>query len=429
MFPRHRLSLLLLALISVVALSGFGCRRTVSNTDSGSELVVWGLWQESAMMQPVIDAFQKTYGGKVVYKKIASVNDYEQELVKALAEGRGPDVFVIHHTWVNDKKRLLSPAPPNIIDERAVRDEFVDVVANDLVEEGQVYALPTSVDTLAMFYNRDLLNAAGVPRPPRTWTEFQNMVAAVSRLSRSGAIEQSAAALGTAVNINRAPDIVQLLMMQSGLSIVDQKTGESDINNDIGRRVLTFYTDFSNKSKRVYTWNLQEDYSLDAFAEGRTAAMFNYSYHLATIRAKNPNLNFAVAAMPQIDDSNSGQRLNFAAYWPFAVAAASKSPEQAWQFTRFLTNHDNATSINAAQKVPPARRDSVVQLQRDTELGVYADQVLTARSWRRPDIAATDTIFNNLVDSVVTGAATINDALNRAQDQLNQLTSPSNAGS
>lgn len=408
-------------MVSALALTGFGCRQQSNNGGSalgGQPLVVWGLWQESSWMDPVIKSFKDQTGIDVEYKKIASVATYEKELLSALAEGRGPDVFVIHHTWVESKRGLMSPAPSDVISERQVRDEFVPVVADDLVRDGLVYALPTSVDTLALYYNQDLLAAAGIANPPVTWQEFQRDVEKLTQVTRLGIIDQSAAAMGTAANVNRAPDILQLLMLQSGLSLID-KDGRSDIAGDgIGERALTFYTDFSNKSKQVYTWDLAQDYSIDAFAEGKTAMMINYSYHVPTIKAKNPRLRFAIAAAPQIADSTAK---SFAAYWPFAVSNSSRSPQAAWNFVRFLTSAGPSQEINKEQQAPPARRDVIPQIQTDPILGVYADQALTAVSWPRLDITATDAIFNAMIDEVVTGATNIPDSVRKAKGQLEKL--------
>lgn len=413
--------LLSLALVSSVVLTGFGCRPrpTGSNLGTDTKLVVWGLWQNSAEMSPLVTAFQESTGVAVEYKKVASVADYEKKLVEAFAEKRGPDVFVIHHTWAESKRALISPAPKSVIDERALREEFVDVVADDLLREGQIWALPVSVDTLALYYNKDILSAAGIPRPPRTWDDIQRVVAQLTAVTRFGTIQRSAIALGTAANINRAADILQVLFLQSGLPIKDPAPeGAVNIAGDIGERALTFYTDFANKSKKVYTWDLQQDYSLDAFAEGETAMMVNYSYHIPTIRAKNPRLDFAISPLPQIADSTA---TNFASYWPFAVSQQSVLPEVAWQFVRFLTNTEAAQALNKAAATPPARRDGIAEAARDPVIGAFAEQALTAATWPRTDIVATDAIVNTMIDSVVTGAATPAESLRRAQDQLNQL--------
>jgi multiple sugar transport system substrate-binding protein len=419
---RLKINATLLALVSVFALTGVGCRPTLGPASNGgsSALVVWGLWEESAALEPIITAYKEETGLDIEYRKIASVADYENQLLSAIAEDRGPDIFVIHHTWVETKRGLMSPAPTDVIDERAAREEFVDVVTDDLIRDGRVYALPTSVDSLALYYNKDLLSAAGVARPPRTWDEFLAVVERITRVNRLGVIEQSAAALGTAANISRATDIIQLLLMQSGLSLANDDN-KVQLSNDAGVKALTFYTDFANKSKQAYTWNLQQDYSLDAFAEAKTAMMINYSYHIPTIRAKNPRLRFDIAPAPQIADSKVQ---NFASYWPYAVSNKSQAPDVAWLFLRRMTETDGSMAIIRHHQIPPARRDGVASLSRDPTLGVFAEQALTAVTWPRGDIVAIDAIINTMIDSVVTGGSTIAASLTRAQEQINQIQPP-----
>lgn len=422
---RYRASLVGIAILSIVALTGFGCkpRNQAGGVFDASnvELIVWGLWQTSEQMSPILASFEQTTGAKVAYKKISSVAEYERELLQALAEGRGPDIFVIHHTWPLNRTAILQPAPVNVVDERAVREEFVDTVAEDVIILGQVYALPVSVDTLALYYNKDILASTGVARPPQTWQELQQIVERITQVSRLGTIDQSAAALGTAQNISRAADIMQLLFMQSGLDIADPADYQVSLSTDAGERALTFYTDFANKSKKVYTWDLLQDYSIDSFAEGESAMMVNYSYLIPTITAKNPRLRFAIAPVPQIADS---QTVNFAAYWPFAVSKQSPNPAAAWRFIRHLTNTESAAQLNQSQQTPPARRDGVEALKRDPILGVFADQALTARSWPRGDVVAIDAIVSTMIDSVITGAATIDASLRVAEAQLDRIKPP-----
>ena len=417
---RLKISASILTVISLFTLTGVSCNPfsgNGGNSNTDTPLVVWGLWEESVALEPIITSFQEETGVNVEYRKIASVADYENELLSAIAEDRGPDIFVIHHTWVETKRGLMSPADPTIIDERALREEFVDVVADDLIRDGHVYALPTSVDTLALYYNKDLLSAAGVARPPRTWDEFLSVIERITRVNRLGVIEQSAAALGAAVNISRATDIIQLLFLQSGISLTNADK-KIQLSNDIGVNALTFYTDFANKSKTAYTWNLQQEHSLDAFSQGKTAMMINYSYHIPTVRAKNPRLRFDIAPVPQIVDSKVQ---NFASYWPYAVSNKSSAPDTAWQFLRRLTNTDGAMAIIRHHQIPPARRDGVAALSRDPILGVFSEQSLTAVTWPRGDIVAIDAIMNAMIDNVVTGASTINASLVRAQEQINLI--------
>ena len=67
-----------------------------------------------------------------------------------------------------------------------------------------------------------------------------------------------------------------------------------------GQDAIRFYTDFSNPSKRVYTWNRQLHYSVDACVEGKNAIIFDYAYNVPLIRERAPYLSFDIASMPQI---------------------------------------------------------------------------------------------------------------------------------
>ena len=80
-----------------------------------------------------------------------------------------------------------------------VKEVYPDVVAGDVLRrintspegspavwEDKVVALPMSVDTLALFVNKDLLNAAGIPTIPDTWAKFQATIPRLVKVDRDG---------------------------------------------------------------------------------------------------------------------------------------------------------------------------------------------------------------------------------------------------
>ena len=394
----------------------------LATTDTAEQLVVWGLWQDSSQLESIIADYQEQSGTAVKYKKIASVMTYQPELIEALAAGRGPDLFVIHHTWVDSMIDHLAPAPAEVMTAKEVASQFAPVVTTDLVRADQVYALPTSIDSLALFYNQAALASAGL-KPPATWTDFLQATIRLTSTDQAGALLQSGAALGTASNVNRAPDIVQLLLLQSGLDIITED-GSSDIDSEAGQRALNFYTAFANPGKEIYTWNSTQEDSLQAFATGATSLMINYAYHLPTIRALNPKLPLATAPLPQISGTAEMDHINFAAYWPFAVAAKSPHQAAAWDFLQFLTSQKQADALNQRQKLPPARNDNKVDLTNDPLLKPFVDQVPTAISWPRFDLSTSDNIFSDLINNAGTAQPSVSEALGKAAGQLSLSRAP-----
>jgi ABC-type glycerol-3-phosphate transport system substrate-binding protein len=147
--------------------------------------------------------------------------------------------------------------------------------------------------------------------------------------------------------------------------------------------------------------------------------MINYSSAASKISQKAPYLNFAVAPMPQIKEG--GVAVNYADYWGEAVGAASKNQQAAWFFVLWRAGSDAQKNYLQLVKKPASRRDIITWQKNDPTLGVFASQALSARSWPQFDHVAINDTFAQMIDSVVTGQATIAEALDRTVNQLNAL--------
>lgn len=416
--------------LSALVLLGAACARTPGAPRDASGIVAWGVFDDSETMRPLISAFKESARVRAVeYKKVSPVDSYEQQLLRALAENRGPDVFLLHSSWIPRWKGALLPAPKDIIPVKRVQEEFVDTVADDLIADGRVLALPLSMDSLALYYNKDIFNAAGIARPPKTWQEVHEIVKRVTRFNdvEPNRIDRHGIAMGTGANVNRAPDILSILMMQnlgSGASAAEEVRPMADAQGvpTFGEdadalRAVQFYTDFANPAKDVYTWNRRSDYSLDAFAEGEAAMMIGYAYHGGTIRAKNPRLNVGVAPLPHVE-RDPAVPLTYAGYWVFAVSRQTTAPDTAWGFVEFLTRTDPSRQYLEKTGAPPARRDLVAELQNDPRIGVFARQSLTAANWTQADNRVVDRVFTEMADAIAAGEDTAAGSLKRAAEQI-----------
>lgn len=405
--------------------------RNVGGSGTGRVVAVefWGVFDDRTAFDKVIRDFQvQNPSISVVYRQF-SFEDYEKEIINALAAGTGPDVWMIHNTWLPKHIDKLTPLPDNppaggpVMTFKNFQDQFVEVATEDLTMDSQIYALPLYADTLALYYNRDLFNGAGITMPPENWQEFNDAVERLTKLDSSGNIVQSGAALGTSQNINRSTDVLAALMIQSGVRMtdVDNTTAtfaRSVDNTPVGEVVLRYYTDFANPNVRAYTWNSGQHYSIDAFTEGAVAMMFNYSHQAAILSQKAARLNYAIAAMPQISENDIK---SYANYWAVAVSRKSLVPNEAWKFATYLTSREGASGYLAQTMRPSARRDIIDLQKNDLTLGVFANQALTAKSWYQADDSAIESIFAEMIEDVNFGRLSVREALQNAESEVNVL--------
>jgi len=419
-------------LILMVVLVLGGLNKTVGT--KSATLTFWGTFDDPSFYRTAIGEFETANPGiRIVYTQY-NFDDYEKKLVDAFASGTGPDIWLMHNTWLPKHIDQIQPLPQTILPgEKAplmtlkdFQEQFVDVTAQDLTANGQIYALPLYTDTLGLYYNKDIFNTAGISAPPKTWDEFNADVRKLSVFDARGNIVKSAAAIGTSQNVNRSTDILMLLMLQSGVQMTDPNNTGATFSHavngqNVGENALQFYTDFANPSKQLYTWNSQQHYSIDAFTNGETAMMFNYSHQIATIRSKAARFNFATAPIPQI--AGSPININFASYWAPTVAKQSKNGVVAWKFLVYLTSAKGSVSYINASNNPSARRDLIDQQKTDPDLGPFAVQSLSAKSWYQIDNTAIETIFANMIDDVNFGRASVTDALKAAENKVSVLMS------
>ena len=392
----------------------FGTKQS-PQTQVVGDILVWGVIDEPDIINQFVVEFKKSYPKvNITYQK-KSANTYEKDLINALAAGRGPDIFYIHNTWLPKHADKIFPDYEEYMTVNSFRDTFVDVAYNDFVLGDEIYALPLYVDTLALFYNKDIFNSVGIANPPSTWEGLLSMVPSLTKKDSSGGISRSAIAMGTAKNIDKATDILSLLMLQSGVKMFDeermqttfdQRTMENDIEYPSGQQSLEFYVNFSNAKKSVYTWNNQMPYSIDAFLEGKTAMMINYSYQVENLRSRAPHLKFGVSLAPQ--PKGAQQSVNYADYWGLTVSKTSKYPDVAWFFAHYLMEKEQSTAYIKMASKPTARRDLVnTQRNQERELGIFAQQSLSAYSWYQPDNIAVSKIFENMIELTASGVSAL----------------------
>jgi multiple sugar transport system substrate-binding protein len=397
---------------------------------------MWGTDDAVAMggLAAAYGAFRP--GVTVTYTQVDPA-DYDAKLLKALAAGTGPDVFEIGNRAMPRWQSVLAPLPTSTFgatfNVAVMQQYFPSVVANDFtVPDGRIYALPLSIDTLAMIYNKDYFDAAGIALPPTTWDDFDALIPKLRETDAQGQILRAAVALGgTKASMAHAEDLLYLLMLQNGTKMTadDRNSASFADGGTTAPAAVNFYLQFSNAGSPFYTWNDSIGDALTSFASGKSAVYFGYHADLAAIKAKAPFLNIGVAPMPQ-PSSPAGApvaAVNFPNYLGLAAAKQGKS-FYAWDFIIYSTAYAAGENLYLKDSGAPAAQRLAIKTQEsqsaataDLTLPIFAEQALSARSWYEVDDAQVDGIFDTMLQNILSGSQDIQGALRSAEDRVTGL--------
>lgn len=456
----QQISKVSIAIVICLALLNFGasCRKggdkAALEAYKPIKLVYWSVWNESSDLSELIASYREIHPNITVEFHKIPFEDYESELLDALAEDRGPDIFSIHNTWVAEYQNKILPLPPTttlaykfiqgtikkeevvqLITQKSllgtdIKKEFVDVVAKDVVLAGQVYGLPMSLDTMVLYYNQDILDNKGVPLPPVNWQQFEEHVHHIKEVDDDGKIILAGAGIGAGANITRSFDLLSVLMLQNLTTVVsDNGTVMFDLIPAVlkgkvkvapGVSALEFYTKFADEFyDYYYTWDKQMPDSLTAFINGQSAYFFGYAYHLPLIYNQAGKLNFGIAPLPQIEGN---PKVNYANYWVETVSKKTENQDAAWDFVQYIASKKNVMKYLIKKQKPTALRALINEQLNDPTMGVFVDQVLTAQSWYRglkPNSA--EKVFVEMIDDVVAGQYTSAEAVKNTVKKIQQI--------
>ncbi|GAA2584437.1 maltose ABC transporter substrate-binding protein [Microbacterium binotii] len=132
--------------------------------DSSAELVIWTDQEREAAITAAAKAFEEETGAKVTLVQ-KNFEDLRNDFISQVPTGEGPDITVGSHDWLG---ALVAAGVVDTIDLGEKASEFEPVAIEAMTYDGQLYALPYSLETVALVQNVDLVGADA----PATWDEM-----------------------------------------------------------------------------------------------------------------------------------------------------------------------------------------------------------------------------------------------------------------
>lgn len=338
-------------LASVMALGVFGVG---AGRAQAVEIQYWQYVFDTRVqaMTELIKQFEAANPDITVKQVTFPYADYQTRLIAAKAAGRGPEVMQLFYGWLDTfiAGKLVQPLPKAVFKDAEIERDFFPIVSA-MKRGGQYYGLPTAVRCMALFYNKDLFQKAGLDpdKPPQTLDELVAAAKAIVKRDAAGNFQQ----VGMALDIARQDHNWwrEILVRQYGGESYSADGAKVAYDTEAGSRSLAFYTGLQKVHHVGQEGFMDEGQA--AFRSGLAGMVVDGTFRIASYKTIQ-GFKWGVAELPTQD----GRKANFGSYFANAIGA-SATGEKLAAAEKFLTFISSEKAMNVwLEKVGelPARR-------------------------------------------------------------------------
>ena len=317
----------------------------------------------------------------IEWQEWIDTRDLYQALEAAIAAGQAGDIMhdLVHLPW------WFGDSVPSLVAQGALLglNQFIRRDGYDLTDfwpgclerstwRGDLYALHTHADTQLVFYNQDLLAAAGMSAPPSDWT-WQHLLDRARELTRRQrakpvygfALSRDFRFLISGAGADYSYPVTIPWIWANGGDIVDTDLTKSLVDEPPAREALEWL--FEQRDTHA-VWPSADEVSGDElFKIGRLAMLYGPRSFTGTLIVPQAQYGLKYGLAPAPHGPARPANWLFAARWAFHLGAATSVPDEAWTFLRWWAGEEaqRAFQQGTAQKgpkltfpnmPPPARR-------------------------------------------------------------------------
>jgi multiple sugar transport system substrate-binding protein len=305
-------------------------------------------------MDELIKNFEAANPDITVKQTTFPYDDYQTKVIAAHVAGNGPDVLQFYYGWLDKFQQggVLQPLDPAVFPNAEIEKDFFPIVSA-ISRDGKYYGLPTAVRSLALFYNKKLLDEAGITEPPATLDELVADAKKTVKTDGAGNITSEGITLDFAGQDHQWWREV-LVRQFGGVPYDDQ--GNVAYNDEAGLAALTWYTDLATKEKVGAVGFMDEGQA--AFKAGLAAFTVDGTFRLGSFKPIT-DFEWGVAELPANAD---GVRSNFASYFANGISSDTTGDKKAAaeKFLQYITSPEAMQIWLKDVGELPARREAAL---------------------------------------------------------------------
>lgn len=399
-------------------------------TASGDKttLTVWHTWGAGPgldAMQAIVDKYNETNDKNIhvdlgfVANQASGNTQTMDKLMAAIAAGSPPDVALLDNFQVAGwaAQEALTPLDDLMAGVDLSLDGVYEWAAEGSTYKGATYSIPYNGDSRALFYNKDMFEAAGLDpdSPPTTIDELTEMAEKLT--IRDGANYKQAGFVPWLF----AGKPVYCWGWNFGGSFYDADSNTLTVNDPNNIAALQWEVDYAEKMGGADFVNFASGLGTgaeDPFVTGQIAMAVRGNFDIANIATYNPNLNYGITPIPS---KEAGQSKNMIGGWGWTIPKGAKNPEASIDFLKYTISEEAQTIMSSqSSSLSPVKSVDEAVFANDEKMQVFLQELEHGQI--RPPVPVGQELWDNLntaLDSALHGEDTPENLLNEINTNIN----------
>ncbi|BCW46737.1 sugar ABC transporter substrate-binding protein [Arthrobacter sp. StoSoilB5] len=401
------LALAVAALVGLpLALTACGTSTAASSSEAVTEISVMDYYNNEPDKSFIGDALTKcgTQAGVTIKRETVPGKSLISKVLQQSSSKTLPDVLMLDNPDLQQIAATGALAP--LADFKISTDNFAEGVLSAGTYKDKVYGLAPTVNTIALFYNKDILDKAGVT-PPTTWDDLKEAAAKLT------AGDQYGLAFNANPTYEGTWQFLPVMWSNGG--------DEKKIDTKETEQALQLWTDLvksGSVSSSALNWT-QADVK-DQFMAGKAAMMVNGPWQIPALD-KQPTLQYGVVKIPVREAGQTSVAPLGGEVWTVPQTGNKARQAKAAEVVACLNSDENQMAMAKVRNTIPSKTTLADKFATENpKLATFTELIKTARA-RTGQLGegwpAQATKIYTAIQTALTGNASPADALKRAQGQ------------